>query len=250
MKISVVYITNGKRNDILEKCLQSALLFADEVIVVGNVEGIKNDKVKKINKKELSNKGYISNLRNIGSLESIGDIVINADDDIWFPPMFKKKLLKYIKLKPNFESFTTKVIGINGGRYWDRVVNLNESSFMIDYNDYHPNLYYSGAFLIRTRDFSKKFMWNEDSKYSFVGKIRKSENSEDVEFSNRIKKNNYIINIDTDNYVVHLDRSYITYRNGDGFLVCEKNHLVSFENIITEKKEFRELEKMINFYEL
>lgn len=233
MKISIVFITNGKRVDTLSKCIDSALSLTSDVIVVGNTDSIKHPVIK-INETELANGGMISKMRNIGANKASGDIIINADDDIYFPPMFKKKLLKYVKNNPNFGSFTTKVIGINGSRYWDRPIHIDGNSFMIDYNQTHPDLYYSGAFIVRQKEFTKKYQWDNSLKYY---------EKEDVEYSNKIKLSGNSINIDANNYVVHLDDRYISYKNGDGYLVCDKMESACIEGI--QEKEFREIKALL-----
>lgn len=224
MKISIVYITNGRKSEILNKCLISAADVADEIIVVGDTTAVTANVIK-INETELANSGMISKMRNIGSMAATGDIIINADDDIFFPFNFKQNLHKYLKRTVNFESATTRVIGINGSRYWDRAVHNDQGhSYMIDYNETNPGLYYSGAFVIRSRDFAEKNKWDDNLKYY---------EKEDVDFSNRIKKQGYTINIDVNNYVVHLDDSYISYRDPAGYLVCDKN--VNFVNEVCHK---------------
>jgi hypothetical protein len=235
MKISVVFITNGNKSDITSKCIESVKLFANEIIVVGNIKNI-NHNVIKIDKGNLALEGKISEMRNIGSDFSSGDIVINVDDDIWFPPMFGKKFTKFIRNNNNFTTLTTKVIGVNGSRYWDRPIHTeNGESFMIDYNQTHPNLYYSGAFIVREKWFTEKYKWDGSLKYY---------EKEDVEYSNRIKKEGYSINIDTNNYVVHLDPSYISYKNENSILVCDKLSDLVMNEI--QEKEFREIFTLIN----
>ena len=228
MKISIVYITNAKNPKTLNECIDSSL-FADEVIVVGNTQNIKQNVIK-IEVPNLANDGMISKMRNIGADAATGDIIINADDDIFFPRMFKKKLLKFIKSNPNIQSFNTKVIGLNGSRYWDRSVHdENGNSYMIDYDKSHLDLYYSGAFIVRKKEFAKKYKW--DDKLGYYQK-------EDVEYSDRIKKSGYSINVDPKNYVIHMDPNYISYNNG-GKLVCDKLSNVVCEGI--QEKELREI---------
>lgn len=233
MKISIVFITNGNRPDTLNKCIDSAFKITDDVIVVGNTQSIQKPVVK-VDEIDLANKGMISGMRNIGADKASGDIIINADDDIYFPPMFKKKLLKYVQNNPNFKSFTTKILGINGSRCWDRAVHIDGNSYMIDYNETHQDLYYSGGFIIRQKEFAKKYQWDDSLKYY---------EKEDVEFSNRIKLSGNSINIDANNYVVHLDDRYISYKNKDGKLICGKTK--KFQNVI-EEKEFREIKALFN----
>jgi len=234
MKISVVFITNGKKPDILNTCIQSAK-FADEIIVVGNVDSIDDNNVIKIEAKDLCDRGLISKMRNIGAESSSGDLIINVDDDIFFPPMFKKKLLKFVGLNPKLQSFNTKVVGINGCRYWDRAIHhSNGDSVMIDYNETHPDLYYSGAFIIRKKELANCHKWDDN-----LGYYQK----EDLEYSKRLKKNGYNINIDSKNYVVHMDSAYILYINGENKLVCDKG--IDPKVAVIEGKEFREIKCII-----
>lgn len=230
MKISVVYITNGKNLSQLNLCIASAKKFASEIIVVGNVEQVTGD-VARIEQSAWASSGEISKMRNCGAEMAAGDIIINADDDIYFPVNFKNKLIKYLNTVDSFESCTTRVIGINGSRYWDRAVHTTDGrSFMIDYEQSHPGLYYSGAFLIRSKQFAEKFGWDNNLKYY---------QKEDVEFSARLKQHGHSINIDHTNYVVHLDSRYISYRNGAGQLECDKN--VDLPNEIGCAKSLREI---------
>lgn len=229
MKISIVYITNGKKINVLHSCIDSALNVADEVIVVGNTKHVKHN-VTKLEYPELASTGQISKLRNIGSEFAKGDIIINVDDDIFFPPKFKCKLIKYIKDNPTIEIFNTKVLNINGSRYWDRAIHQNGDSLMIDYDTTHKDLYYSGAFLIRSKNFSERYKWDNNLKYY---------EKEDVEFSNRVKLDGYSIAIDASNYVVHLDQAYSSYRNNRGYLVCDKQS--SCANEIQDYKLLREI---------
>jgi choline kinase len=236
MKISVVYITNGLKPNVLNKCIQSAN-FANEIIVVGTVNSISAN-VKKIEAVEFSKLGMISKMRNIGATAATGDLIINADDDIFFPPAFKTKLLRFVKSNPTIESFNTKVIGVNGSRCWDRSVHdKNGNSYMIQYDETHPELYYSGAFIVRKKEFAHKYKWNNNLKYY---------EKEDVEYSNRIKQKGYSINIDTKNYVIHLDPNYISYINHNGKLVCDKLTNTTMCNQVQEK-QLREIKTLLSF---
>lgn len=251
MKISIVYITNGKRPKFLHRCLQSAKIF-DEIIVVGNISGIADDTVIKINAVEESNTGKISAMRNLGADAASGDIIINADDDMFFPVTFRKKLVKFVTNNSNLDVFNTKIIGINGSRYWDRAIHTNTGeSLMIDYDKSHSDLYYNGSLLIRKKQFAKKYKWDTG-----LGYYQK----EDVEYSNRIKQAGYPVIIDPKNYAIHLDPGYTSTRNGNNILVCERinvldpdyvsnrnndNALVSGKIDATvddlQEKEFREI---------
>jgi glycosyltransferase involved in cell wall biosynthesis len=234
VKLSIVYITNGKRLGVLNKCILSSLNIADETIVVGNVSSITHDVIK-IEATDLANGGFISAMRNIGAAHATGDIIINADDDIYFPFNFKKKLLKFVNANPNFGSVTTKVVGINGSRYWDRAIHTaNNESFMIEYNEEHPDLYYSGAFIIRQKWFADKYKWDDRLKYY---------EKEDVEYSNRIRKEGNKINIDVNNYVAHIDPTYVSYRNGDGRLVCDR---IDRKIDDVQGEELREIKALLN----
>lgn len=235
MIISVVYITNGKKNHILEKCIESAK-FADEIIVVGNVN-FTNDEVIKLEELYLANMGMISKMRNIGADAATGDIIINADDDIFFPPKFKKRLFRFIKRNPNIKSLNTKVIGLNGSRYWDRAIHDRYgNSYMIDYKDSNEDLYYSGALIIRTKDFAQKYKWDDSLNYY---------QKEDVEYSNRIKEKGYSINVDSNNYVIHLDTEYTSRFNDDGQLTCSKS--IEDLNIVDDPQyhEYREISAIL-----
>ena len=237
IKISVVYITNGKNPTVLNKCIESAK-FADEIIVVGNTELVEHN-VLKIHNPSLADAGMISQMRNIGAELASGDIIINADDDILFPPRFNNRLRTFIRINKHMQSFTTKVIGINGSRYWDRAVHdAYGNSFMIDYQETHPDLYYSGAFVVRTKSFADTFKWDNNLKYY---------QKEDVEFSSRIKQAGHSIKIDTKNYVVHVDSTYIAFRNGENVLVCEKIN-APIQDI--QEKEFREINQLSVKYQL
>jgi GT2 family glycosyltransferase len=230
MKVSVVYITNGRRTEILNKCLRSAA-FANEIIVVGAVDDVHHSDVVKIQANNLANNGMISKMRNIGAAAATGDIIINADDDIFFPYAFRKKLLQFVTRHPDISVFNTKIIGINGSRYWDRATHDNAAgtSCMIDYTQSHQDLYYTGAFLIRHRLFAIEHRWDNNLKYY---------QKEDVEYSNRIKQAGYPVTIDANNYVVHLDVNYVSYRDGNNKLVCNKIN-VPIDDL--QEKEFREI---------
>ena len=231
-KISIIFITNGKHKNILSNCIKSAK-FANEIIVVGVIDDIDDPSVIKIDQKELALTGQISKLRNIGADNSNGNIIINADDDIFFPPSFKNKLLKYINLHKSFDAFTTKVLLKNGSRYWDRPIHVDDKSTMIEYDETHPDLYYSGAFIIRSKEFASKYKWDDNLKYY---------QKEDVHYSNMIKTHGYSINIDKTNYVIHLDDSYSAYRNDENKLICDKtNH----EPTDVQEKEYREINKLL-----
>jgi hypothetical protein len=213
MKISIVYISNGKRPKFLHPCLQSAKIF-DEIIVVGNISEIVDDTVIKINAAVESDSGKVSVMRNLGADAATGDIIINADDDMFFPDKFRKKLVKFIEDNPNLDVFNTKIIGINGSRYWDRAIHTDAGeSLMIDYDKSHSDLYYNGSLLIRKNQFAKKYKFDTS-----LGYYQK----EDVEYSNRIKQAGYPVTIDPNNYAIHLDPGYTSIRNGENILVCER----------------------------
>lgn len=250
MKISTVIITNNKKPLALNACILSAKTISDEVIVVGDTVNLKKySDVKLIEAKELANIGNISRMRNIGADAATGNYIINCDDDIVFTPMFKKKLYNFLSSNPSIDVFTTKVIGSRGGRYWDRAVHKGNNSWMVDYDaPYDSNLYYSGAFIIRSKEFAAKYKWNEDRNYVFVGKSRETSDCEDVEYSQRIQLDQYKVNIDLDNYVIHWDDRYITYKSPDGFLVCEKENTDYYSNEVYDKKIFREIKAIITAF--
>ena len=101
IKISVVYITNGKNPTVLNKCIESAK-FADEIIVVGNTELVEHN-VLKIHIPSLADAGMISHMRHIGAELASGDIIINADDDILFPPRFNNRLRTFIRINKHMQ---------------------------------------------------------------------------------------------------------------------------------------------------
>lgn len=232
MKISIVIITNHSRPEISSLCIDSTN-FANEIIIVGNTKNISQNVIK-IEAKDLADAGNLSAMRNLGESRATGDIVIFADDDIFFPPNFHKKLLKYINNNPNFGSCVTKVIGINGGRYWDWCSNTKGISTLLEYNTTSKNQYYSGAFLITQKWFSEKYKWDESLKF-YEG--------EDVQFSKMIAKDNQMFNIDINNYVGHLDFRYITTTDAKGELTIEKGK--DSYNTVFEKKEAKELQRMV-----
>lgn len=243
MNFSVVIITNSKRPLSLNSCVLSAKSLFDEVIVVGDVENLeKFSDVKIIEEKELADTGKISRMRNIGADHATGDFVINCDDDVLFPIFFRKNLFAFIQDNPSIEVFTTKVIGSRGGRYWDRSVHKNEESWMLDYDEpYDEDLYYSGAFVVRRKEFAKKYQWDEN--------LRVFE-KEDVLYSKMIFGHGYKVNIDQNNYVIHWDDRYITYRSSNGNLVCEKENTEHYKNEIHDEKIFREVKSIIKLYSL
>lgn len=240
MKISIVIITNNKRPNILDICIKTAMNNSDEVIVVGNIENLDYD-VTLIDAKELANSGNISKMRNIGANIASGDYIINCDDDIIFPPNYKKKILKYIDLTKH-KVFTTRVLSQDGYRYWDRPVQKHNKSYMIDYDAYDKDLYYSGGLIIRHKSIVEKYQWDES-----LGFYEK----EDVIYSKLLKQNGYDVNIDKYSYVIHYDDSYITYMGCDGYLVCDKlsdktlqQHIIIDKDIVKTKREILALLKM------
>ena len=153
-------------------------------------------------------------MRNIGANAASGDYIINCDDDIIFPPTYKKKILKYIESTQN-KVFTTRILSQDGYRYWDRPVHVHREnrSYMIDYDKYHKDLYYTGGLIIRHKSIVKKYQWDES-----LGFYEK----EDVIYSELLKQNGYDVIIDKNAYVIHYDDTYITFMNPDGKLECGK----------------------------
>jgi len=242
MNISIVIITNGKRLDVLHSCIKSAIDISDDIILVGNIAGLENYNITLIDATDLAEEGNIGKMRNIGADAASGDYIINCDDDIIFSICFKKHFKNFITKNQDLEAFTTKVIGSTGGRYWDRPVHYNGESWMIDYDaPYDNNLYYSGAFIIRKRQFANKYKWDEN-----LGFYK----NEDVIYSKKITLDGFKINVDVNNYVIHLDDSYTSYRNNDNKLVVHRGEPCPFKNEIYNDKLFREIKATTNHYKI
>lgn len=240
MSISIVIITNTKKLNVVNICIKSALDISDDVIVVGNVDSLKEHNVTLVDAADLAKVGEIGKMRNIGADLAKHDYVINCDDDIVFPLKFKKHFENFIRKNPDIDVFVTKVIGSNGGRYWDRPVFYDGDSWMIDYDaPYDNNLYYSGAFIVRKKEFASKYKWDENLGFY---------NNEDISYSNRIKSEGFSVNIDLNNHVIHFDDSYITYRNGEKKLVVDRKEFCNFKNEVYSEKLLREINATINYY--
>ena len=226
MKISTVVITNQKNKEVLDVCIKSAIQNSDEVIIVGNVQYLNYPNVRLVDKKELAAKGNIGFMRNIGADIATGEVVVNCDDDIIITPGFKKKVIKYFKSNKDKESFTTKVLGCYGNRYWDRVIfdSKTGESRLLDYDaPYNEQSYYSGAFMVRKKLLTDSFKFDTD-----LGFYEK----EDVEYSAKLKAANKTINFNNEIVVVHWDSSYGTFKHAiHGYLYCDKiNKLSSSED--------------------
>jgi glycosyltransferase involved in cell wall biosynthesis len=217
-KISYVMITNGQRAHTTELSIKSIIKNIrkdiDELIIVGNIGNIKfnNQAIKLIDEKKAASNGEVSYLRNTGVKHSKNDIIVNLDDDILLPATFIDKLLSYNKFDG---SLTTKMFLINGGRYWDRPCYDNGNTFNIDYDSNSSILFYTSCLIIRSREICEKFPFDEKLKY-YEG--------EDVEVSFRMTKNGHNINIDTSNYVFHVDDSYLNIIDDHSNNVLIKQH--------------------------
>lgn len=246
LSFSYCMITNGKKPDVTNMSLKSILINLrenDELLILGDcTKLINHKKIKKINDLTLSKSNNVSLKRNSVIKKSKGNVIITCDDDILFPDNFRNNLIKYIqKNYSTFDTLTTKVFLPSGGRHWDRsIYNKKGDAEMISYDEYNEKLFYSSQLIIWKSTIAKKIPFDETHMYYDVDK-----DNEDVKLSSDLKKNNYKIKIDTENFVVHFDFNYVNYIDKFGKnTVAHKNADIP-NTIIYNKIAKQDINKLI-----
>ena len=223
INLSYVMITNCKRIVETKICIRSILALLrpnDELIIVGNINNLsefKTDNVKLIDASDLANIGQVSKMRNTGINAARGNVIITTDDDILFPDNFHIKVLQNIKLNRGlFDTFNVITILPNGGRWWDRAIYFGKNNaIMVPYDHPYDNrLFYPSTLIVWKKSIALAIPFDESHLYYDPVK-----DNEDVKLSNDLKAAGYIIKIDLNNYVIHLDYKYGTRIDNSGNMV-------------------------------
>lgn len=158
--------------------------------------------------KEYAEQGYTSKMRDKGIVEANGEFIVCLDDDIVLLDNFQENITSDMVQIPVCEN-------IRGGRFWDWAI-LDHPELghrKVDYSEQFSEYnYLSGqAFIIRS-DVAKKNLHNSDLKFH---------QSDDVDYSDKLKKAGYKFTMNQNCKCIHNDPRYIESFNGLGVFKYE-----------------------------
>lgn len=191
-----------------------------EIILGGNPPHFENVRTLYLAEEALC--GRTSLVRNRMGEAAKGNILIFIDDDILFPRDYWLKLEKFSSTN-NFDLLLTRFLNPDLTRCWDWCIyDPQNGPSLLPYEVTWDNRVYatSGHFIIKKEVFLD-VRFNENLGYN---------QGEDVEFSARLKAQNYRISFDRNNHVIHNDHSYTqiddcTYRIIDPLKAVHRDNL-------------------------
>ena len=208
--ISFCIPTNGKRVDetlLAIKSIQSEMgAFPHEIILAGDVEKFTAlDGVSCIELVEDAQTGRVGKLRNAAGKQAKYDTIAWCDDDILLDRHWLKNTISFSN-KNGWNVLGCKILNPDGTRHWDRATLQPHTLVDYDHVEYDKELYQtSGFFLVRKKVFND-VMWGESN-------IIKSNNPEDVAYSNLLKEKGYTLSFNKEAAVWHNDNGYTELNN-------------------------------------
>lgn len=239
--ISFVICTNGKKVELTKLLIQTIFNTAgsDADIHLGGVITDFTELADRVKLHDFSyeaNNGCVGALRNKTITCTTGDIIAYCDDDVLYPTYWYNTFLKYNELNPTWQVLTNKIYLPNGGRYWDRAIVDYDTHTMIDYNHDKTDkrlFFCATSFQIKREVFEKnKF---DDNLLYYGGYANKDMpfeqflTAEDLELSNRLYKNGYVIDFDVNNTVYHAAWNFIE-------IIRPNNE--NFRNVCVQEQDF------------
>ena len=222
--ISYIISTKDIEIEMARKCIKSAINNCnkyDEVIIIGNnLDQIDLDVLK-----IYSNESDNTKLKNLGTFKAKGSIFIHCDGNMFFPSDFRKKLIEFLN-NNEISVFTPKIILPRGGRWWDKI-KYDGDFYLAEYDDYSENVLFNDNILIWKRNLAREF--------GLTDKFNITE---------RLKKINHKVIVDTNNMVINFNLQYISIiRDSKKFVIMGKNRQYN-------EKEFYECNKtdVINYF--
>lgn len=243
-KVSFCISTNGLKQEKTVKAINSIKNTVKnsehEIIVCGNTQpfsGIEN--IKLVDAKNQADNGKLAELRNIAADEATGDVLVFLDDDIIFEEEWLERLKKYSSEK-HWDVLGNKILLPDGGRYWDRATLKPHQMVDYDISESDPQLYQTGCFWIIRREVFDNNKWDSSIEY-YAEKNGKM--NEDVEYSQRLKKEGYKLSFDKQNTVWHWDESYQEFSLNPTTLICLRKNMLPASMIkqTVYRQEFSDL---------
>lgn len=203
MGVSFCIITNGERPKKLEILLSSiAALYIPnvEIIICGYLSNPPLN-VQYVEDKYSADNALLGRMRNSACRVATQDVIVVADDDVIFHPMFYKNLCDS-DLK--FDVICSRFLNPDGSRYWDWSISNNIEHRLLPYAQRHPDIYITGGRCILKRYVFDRVQWDEELGF-YKG--------EDVEFSLRVKSCGFSIEFMESLMITHNDWTYSQFDN-------------------------------------
>ena len=179
---SFVIITAGQRADKLQRLIDSIAAQGFprvEVIVV----------------RDEKREGRLGALRNAGCRQAKYHNLIVLDDDMILHRDFYPGLCRFrSESKTLYDVLSCRILNPDYTRYWDWKAHEGGKNWLLDYGETDPRVSITGGLCIFNRAVFGVVQWDE---------TRAINQEEDVDFSNRLKSNNYKIGFNPWSTVTH-----------------------------------------------
>ena len=210
--ISFCIATNASKVDKTKKvieALQSQITTKKiEILICGVIEPFKeleSDIVKLIDAAEVANTGHLAELRNISGAHCTGDVICWLDDDMLFPPGWLWQLETFSGHE-GWDVIGNRVCNPDGTRFWDR--SLQNPHVLVNYNHscLDKRLYQTGGFWVVRKHVFEEHAW--DGTLLIYADKNQGRPNEDIDYSNRLQSDGYLIKFDAENVIWHWDDGY------------------------------------------
>lgn len=196
---SFCIITGGQRREKLARQIASihALkLPAYEILVGGEVSHVPPG-VRKVALADAARAGRLGKMRNELGRRAEYDHLVVADDDLVFDPGFAEGLKRFGE---GYDAMAVRIVNPDGSRFWDwATTGGTKGSVLLDYWDADPNTYITGGICVLKTEMLERVQW-DDSRGFYE--------SEDVDFSTRLKAAGFTIRYNVFAAVLHDDDRY------------------------------------------
>jgi len=175
--ISFCIITDGMEPEKLDAQIESirALGCKSEIIVSGNPHvGADADLI--VAMPHTAKQGRLGALRNGAVGSASGEIIIVTDDDMTFFPQWDRMIEEF---PGEWDVMSCVILNPDGSRYWDWKAHENGMNWLLPYDSTDPRQSLTGGLTIMKDYVAKAVHWDDDRGFN---------QSEDVDFTNRLKK--------------------------------------------------------------
>lgn len=196
---SFCIITGGQRREKLARqiaSIQALNLPAYEILVGGEVSHVPPG-VRKVALTDAARAGRLGKMRNELGRHAEYDHVVVADDDLVFDPGFAEGLKRFGE---GYDALAVRIVNPDGSRFWDwATTGGTKGSVLLDYWDADPSAYITGGICVLKTEVLDRVQW-DDSRGFYE--------SEDVDFSTRLKAAGFTIRYNVFAAVLHDDDRY------------------------------------------
>lgn len=202
--ISFCIISNGLKPRILTEVINSIerLAIPDKEIFVGGSPLLLPKGVIAVDAQQAACEGRLGEIRNKIIERATKDIIVVCDDDIIFEKDF---YLGICSFGPDFDFQCTRILNMDGSRYWDwAVIDDQGFQYLIPYDEESPYVYITGGLCIFKRKFVGLVEWPRENRFY---------ENEDVEFTKRIRSHNFSIRMNKFSSVTHKDIRMTQYED-------------------------------------